>query len=616
MKKLLILALAVICIFALVACGGNTDDTSSDTGKPSTDTSSDTASDTSTDTSSDTDTDTDADQNPPEDVIIPWESEADAETQEKVEALLASKHRLEYNEDGSFRVLILADLHLQLGSDGQIQALKDKIKLVVDRENPNLVIFTGDNTLWLKPEENLRQGIDIIAGYLEEKQIPWCHVYGNHDYDGGKGMTKEEQQAIYESYEYCISKNEDIFENEQYAKERVGNYAHAVYNADGSIGSVIYFMDSGEYSRYGYAYILDDQINWYKETSELLQTYNNGKVVNGLMSFHIPLLENNHAYENRENTELVYEWDGCKFEDIHSSSYDTNLFETILERGDIKGIVTGHDHLNDYCFNYKGVKLMAAPNLSEMGYTYAYTQGARVIDLNASTVGTNIPTYVSHIIDRPNPDDFGTLDANVSLEYGSEQIENAHKGNGSYGTAEGKYEVTLKDGAGVDGSEAIEVLRGNSGTFDLSVEITNKGKLGSNKYLVVWADFSQVEFLKACFGVITEHGVSVPFMTSSVKEETPFYYLADGEAEWQELKTSANGYFGAGEGESYAMNGKKGYFAIPLEYCENNSMPLTENSLIAGFYFYGANDSNLKYRNKASYFDNIMLVEDYTELFK
>lgn len=610
MKKLLILILSLICVLALVACGGNSSDTSSDTSKPSTDTTSDTQSDTS-DVSSDTDTDTDTDQTPPEEEIIPWESEADEETQEKVAQLLESKQRLEYNDDGSFRVLTLSDLHIQLGNDTNINNLKDRIKLLVDRENPNLVIFTGDNTLWLKPEENLRQGIEVMAGYLEEKQIPWCHVYGNHDFDGGKGMTKAEQQAIYESYEYCISKDANVG-----AEGRVGNYVHAVYNKDGSIGSVIYLLDTGEYAGAGYAWIVEEQINWYKETSELLQVYNNGTVVNGMMAFHIPLIENNYAYENRTNPEIVYDWDGYRNEPIHSSVYDTNLFETILERGDIKGIVTGHDHKNDYCFNYKGVKLMASPNISDMGYTDPAIQGGRVIDLNAATVGTNIPTYVSRIRERLNANDFDTLDANVSMEYGSEQIENIYKSNGSAGTAEGKYDITLVDGKGADGSDAIEVVRGNNGSFDLYVEMTNKGKLGSNKYLIVWADFTQIEFEKACFGVITEAGISVPYMTGFVKEETSFYYLADGETEWQELKTSAEGYIGNGQGENYAMNGKKGYFAIPLEYCEYDLMELKESTLIAGFYFYGATEAKLTYRNKPFYFDSIMLVEDYTQFSK
>ena len=45
----------------------------------------------------------------------------------------------------------------------------------------------------------------LLVGYIEEKQIPWCHVYGNHDHENAVDLAK--QQEIYESYEYCISKD-------------------------------------------------------------------------------------------------------------------------------------------------------------------------------------------------------------------------------------------------------------------------------------------------------------------------------------------------------------------------------------------------------------------------
>ncbi len=616
MKRLFTLILSIICILSLIfvmsACNNNSTDTSSDTNS---DTNSDTSSDTSTDTSSDTDTntdtstDTDTDQAPPEDVPPSWESSASQEVVEKAEALLESKHKLTYNEDGSFKVLILADLHMT-GDVAGMQKVAERVKLLVDKENPDLAIFTGDNTLYADTEEKLRTNLDAMVGYLEEKEIPWCHVYGNHDYEQ-RALTKAEQQAIYESYEYCISKDEG------FSTERVGNYVHAVYNADGTIGSVIYFLDSGEYSRYTYGYIMDDQIAWYKQTSELLQEYNDGTVINGLMTFHIPLIENRDAYENRGNVEIVTDWDGNKREPIHSADYDTNLFETILERGDVKAIVTGHDHRNDYCFNYKGVKLMASPNISDLTYYEAATQGARVIDLNAETVGTDIPTYVTHLIERLNPDDFDVLDSNVSLEITSEQIENAYKGNGDYGKATGKFDVVLKDGNGVEGSEAIEIVRGNSDPFDIFIEIANKGKLGDNKYFVVWADFTLTEFEKASFGLIAENGISVQYTTNSVNYQTPFYYLPDGENEWQELSHGEDGCFGIGDAGSQGMNGKKGYFAFPIEYFLHDGLTaLTKDSVVVGIYFYGNVRKNINILNKPFYFDDMMLVVDYEELFQ
>jgi len=327
-------------------------------------------------------------------------TENSAAIKEKVDELLDCKHKLTYNEDGSFRVMILADLHMTLKANAANQKLiRDHIQLLVDREQPNLVILTGDNTIFAYSEEDLRLCLDNVVGYLEEKQIPWCHVWGNHDEE--HGMPRAKQQRIYQSYDYCVSKSgpEELTGD--------GNYALGVYKADGALGSVIYCLDSGMYtdtSKTIYDYIREDQIAWYKETSELLQKYNGGQVVPGMMAFHIPLFESNKIYYYREDPEVVTEWDGAVNSAISSSYMDTDLLETVLDRGDVKAIVTGHDHNNTYTLNYKGaVKLAACPTVSPNSLALGGTEdiwGVRILDLNTETVGSNIPTYISYVVEK------------------------------------------------------------------------------------------------------------------------------------------------------------------------------------------------------------------------
>ena len=616
MKRLFVLLLATLCVFALsfaiISCGDNSSDTSSSndsnvTNDTQVETNTDTnvSTDTDTDSNSNSDTTTDTDEGSDSNVgpVLP---DIDPVVKEKTEALLESKIKLTYNEDGSFKILVLADLHMQTGNDGGRQAVKDRIKNTVDKTNPDLVIFTGDNTLYSTSEEILRQNIDIIAGYLEEKQIPWCHVYGNHDYET-KAITKEEQQAIYQSYNYCISKDVEA------VSSGVGNYVHAIYNADGTIGSAIYFFDSGEYSRYTYGFIQPDQIAWYQETSELLQEYNGGTIVPAIMTFHIPLIENRDAYENRENTEIVYSWEGHKHEHVHSAEYDTELLETIWARGDVKAIITGHDHRNDYSYNYKGVYLMSCPNISDLTYFEANVQGSRVLDLNLDTLSGSIPTYIERIVERVNPDDYDTLENDASLEVTTETVQNAHKGDGEYGSPTGKCNVTLKDGVGPDGSSAVEIVRGNSNTFDVYIDITNPGKVGENKYFVLWADFTQTEFNKACFGLVTEHGISLPFSTDFLNSAATFYYLPDGETEWQELLLSEDGCFGVEEENSQGVNGLKGYFAFSLDIICQDLVPMTSETVITGIYFEGSVKNNLKFIDKPFYIGDFKLVVDYND---
>ncbi|MBQ4332608.1 MAG: metallophosphoesterase [Clostridia bacterium] len=525
---------------------------------------------------------------------------------QQVKELLKTKHPLFYNEDGSFRVLIIADAHMNInGNATDVQEVKDRIKLLVDHEQPDLVIYTGDNTINSYSETSLRNNLNAIVSYVEEKKIPWCHVYGNHDEE--YGMTKAKQQAVYESYEYCVSKAgpSDIF--------GVGNYVLGVYNRDGSLGSVIYCLDSGAYASGGYDYIKDNQVEWYEENSKLLQEYNGGQVVPALMAFHIPLYENRVAYENRNNKDLVYEWDGERNEDICSSSKDMNdMFETMLERGDVKAVVTGHDHINDYMFNYKGIKLCNSPNVSDLIYHDHRMQGARAFDMNLATID-NIPTHVTRLQSLTQPQDptvYEVLADNVSLEFTKEQVEKATLQNWNGGAMTGTATLSLVDGKGVDGGDAIQILRSDASNFEFIMEMTNKGRLGNNKYLLVWADFTNVEFRKACFG-LNEYDY---YRTDDADFKSSFYYLPDGSTQWQTLSHGMDGCFGAGENGSQAMKGKKGYFAFPVEYFQYGSAKMNADTVVTGLYFY-ASMANSQFTNVPFYFDDIRLVADYKNLF-
>ena len=522
----------------------------------------------------------------------------------EINALLETKHRLTFNEDGSFRVLILADTHLDASGDpAKVKQVRERITALVDKTDPNLVIFTGDNIIGSANSAETRLNILHLVKYIEEQKIPWCHVYGNHDHEGGYPNVL--QQNVYESFEYCISKiGPDI--------SGVGNYVHAVYKDDGSIGAVIYCLDSGSYDNVngGYAYIKDDQIAWYKETSEKLQEYNGGEVIPALMAFHIPLTENNYAHQNRDNKDIVSEYTGSLNEGICCSKTDTDFFETIVERGDVKAIVTGHDHVNDYMYKLQGIKLCASPNISDLTYFNSDVQGARVFDLNPETIN-DIPTYVEYLIERVNPDDYDAFENDVKLEISDEKIINSVKTGYNSGGLDGTVTVGVVDGKGAEASRAIQILRSQTGNFEVKVELDKFGKLGENKYVIVWMDLSRVEFRKACIGLISNDGKSSSYRTDDKDTPTPFYYLADGADTWQTLSHGYDGCFGTGDGGSQGMFGKKGYFAFPVENLLQGTKSISSDTLITGFYLY-ADISSAQYANVAFYLDDIALCEDYT----
>ncbi len=646
-KLLALLALSLLLIFTMVACGESTDtdtnstaendtqidseikdtsvnsdtdsdilsDTDTDTDQI-TDTDSDISSDTDTETNTDseittdsepTDSDTDSDvaDDGSDDTNEIWQSNASADVISQAEALLKSKHRLEYNEDGSFRVMIIADAHMNaLGNEVDVQEVKDRVKMMVDKIQPNLVILTGDNTINANTESKLRDDISAIVGYIEEKQIPWCHVYGNHDHENALSHAK--QQEIYESFEYCISK--DVTE-----LSGTGTYVHGVYNKDGSLGSLIWLIDSGSYVASGYPgyydFIKEDQINWYKESSLLIKEYNNGVTVKGMMAFHIPLIENRDAQKNVNNSEIVLDASGGVNEAMCPSEVDTNLLETILELGDVKAIVTGHDHVNDYMFNYKGVKLTSSPNLSDLTYYNVTFQGSRVFDLNTSTLN-NIPTYVEYVIERVNPDDFEDLGKDIVLEDFEGEFADPVVSGWASNPMAGTATITAVDGKGTGGSVGLEVIRDNTGNFEFVIDISSAGKVGNNQYVIFWMDLTQIDFRKACIGLTTTDGYENPFRTDDLDGASPkFYYLADGTKEWKELAHGSDGCFGREQEGS--VNGLKGYFAFPIDDLRQGNNRMNENTVITGLYFYASLWWGEAYLNKPFYIDNVMLVENY-----
>ncbi len=607
-KMALALILAVIFVFSAVACGDDKESSSSTSGVSVLESSSSSESESETESESESvsfeeDDDESSESSTEEDEPSDdgqWKSNASAEVQAQVEALVETKHKLTYNEDGSFRVMVLADAHITAwGSQTQVNQIKTRIKALVDRINPNLIIFTGDNTIGSESPDKLKQNITALVSYIEEQKIPWCHVYGNHDHESG--MTQAEQHPIWQQYEYCISKDvADI--------SGTGNCALGVYKADGSLGSIVWLMDSGAYDdvKGGYDYIHEDQIKWYKDSSLLIKEYNNGVHVPSIMAFHIPLIENKTAYSYKNNKDYVSEWSGEYNEVAHSSGTDTDLLETIWELGNVKAIVTGHDHINDYMFNYKGVKLCASPNISNMSYTDEEVQGSRWFDLNASTMD-NVPTKVEYVIKRI---EYNTMTPDTLLNnFNSGTVITSASGYGSESLVGNTVIKISNTGLGVAGSSALEISRGNIKGFEFSLTVS-PGKIGENQYIVMWCDFTGVEFGKASVGIVTPDGVEEPFRTDDNNGRTPkFYYLADGATEWQELKHGTDGCFGAEQDSS--VLGKKGYFAFPINDFRQGTKRVNENTAMLGLYFYAtlASDS---YVDVPFYIDNLMLVKDYT----
>ena len=304
------------------------------------------------------------------------------------------------------RIVLVTDLHSCDWGEGQSDLIR-----AIDEQNPDLILLGGDICSGCETEEQLRGFLEVLMAHTEERKIPWAHVYGNHDTERiGKDLTREEEQEIYESFPYCISKAGPV------EIPGVGNYVLPVYSSD--VGRrdplfAVWGLDSGAYVRdpglpgnqaimpnalflgqpkSDYAYIPFTQIQWYFNSSLMMEEYAGHKVP-GLMYFHIPLQEFYTVYLNPEQTGMT----GVMEEgEICAGVLNSGLFTAMLERGDIRAVCCGHDHCNDYAGTYCGICLAYAANIGYDTYHNEHMMGGRMFVIREEDPA-DVKTYMSYI---------------------------------------------------------------------------------------------------------------------------------------------------------------------------------------------------------------------------
>jgi len=619
MKKILCMVL-ILAALVLVSCGGNTDATTATT---------ESTAPTTTAATTTPAAETTAVTTTPATTTVVTTTETPVTTPSELDEILANKTKLTFGDDGEFRVLCLADLHLQRRQTAGVLA---NVKKIVEREKPDLIILLGDvvtdaNILNFAEFKTTLGG---VVDYFEENNIYWMHVFGNHDSElkgsPKERLTLEAQQELYESYPHCLSKAGDK------SISGVGNYVVPLYGKDDELKFAFWCMDSGSYisakdkaalfgdgkaaysglnqTTVDYAFVQYDQIEWYLKVSRMLEKENDG-LVPGLMAMHIPLQEIFTAWENRSKLE----WTGQKNEYVSSGCHNSGFYEAMRYRGDIKSCVFGHDHKNDYMVNYGGIKLAFCSNLSRTTYYQEDMMGARVYVIKESDP-ENFETYISYLnkqIEKPTEALSGMLTDFESMK--ADDFVLGHL-DGSLKNIE-TVSATVAANKGVNGSSALAACRTQwyenpvqDNNMEVKWQLPKAGLLGNNKYLVVWMDLdtNNLDFRKACFGLLTDGKTESPYRADDKEAGCKFFYKADGSDTWEEKAMGQDGCFGAGDNCSVA--GYKGYFAFPIDDMYCGSSKLNANSAISGIYFYMSALSS-EMAGKPVYVDNIQLVADY-----
>lgn len=300
-----------------------------------------------------------------------------------------NKPTLRFHNNGRFRILMVSDFH----AGAQYHPmLKVGLETLLEHTKPDFVMIAGDQNLpQTEPAAVRTYFCDIIEPILQ-RGLPWAAVFGNHDRECG--MDVAEEQKVYESIPGCMG------EAGPAEIHGVGNYRIPVLSAGSDMPAFyIWGMDSNRYMRdwipdFGLAadtrFVLPDhfndnstdgcplfdQVQWYYNSSrEAEKTF--GRKIPGVMFMHIPLPEYLQILHNPEECGAV----GSLRSKIGCSEISSGLFLACLERGDIKGIFFGHEHLCDIEGKYCGITMACDAALGFNMSGHDDLRGGRVIDL-------------------------------------------------------------------------------------------------------------------------------------------------------------------------------------------------------------------------------------------
>ena len=288
-------------------------------------------------------------------------------------ALLAAacaprEQELRFRQDGTFTILQLTDLHLQLQHPDQIADVFTRMDSLVRQADPDLIAVTGD-LLYSSPADSLMQ---LIVGRLDSYARPWAIVYGNHDHE--HGLTLAQLSPIITAGKHSI--------NTLNAEGTLADFEIPIYKTPDQAGGdgkgrharpfikyrharpdrasfYLFFLDSHaystdpiDYSNFNYAWFEPEQVEWVRTTAGAHAE------IPSIAFFHIPFPEYADAASFCNLTPSLTKeihlptFTGTFGEWVCCPKFNSGMFDAMSQTGFI-ATFCGHDHDNDFSALYR-----------------------------------------------------------------------------------------------------------------------------------------------------------------------------------------------------------------------------------------------------------------------
>lgn len=305
-----------------------------------------------------------------------------------------------FGENGKFKILAIGDCHEKPIYNEKTVDMLNLLNKAAEQLKPDLAIFMGDivsdwNRTENRPatEEEVFEEINRVCEPFYSRNIPIGITFGNHD--GERNGTKSYLFSLY-------SRIPGFINTDTAGTTGVGNCYVPIYDKKGEkMLFNLWLIDSGSSAQDGsggYAWVDNDQIEWYENTCDEIAQTNGGKVVPSIVFQHIPVCE---EYRLLKETTFLNPYrvrgDGMYSRKFYTKGIDCHgylgegpcvparnngQFRSWKANGDVVAAVFGHDHMNSFQGEVEGILLCQTKCSGFHMYGDGLRQGVRLIELD------------------------------------------------------------------------------------------------------------------------------------------------------------------------------------------------------------------------------------------